>query len=51
MSVPMPFAGRPGEAPVFKDLPEADKNLQERFAHVNGIGLNSELGGRSRERK
>jgi len=43
-NIPMPFADRWEEAPVFATLPAADRNLEARFAHLGEIGLNSELG-------
>ena len=42
--IPMPFAGRIEEAPIFKTLPHADKNLQERLDKLRKAGLNDSLG-------
>lgn len=42
--IPMPFAGRIEEAPIFKTLPDADKNLQERHEKLVTAGLNDRLG-------
>jgi len=42
--IPMPFAGRIEEAPIFKTLPDADKNLQERLEKLKTAGLNNRLG-------
>lgn len=42
--IPMPFAGRIEEAPIFKTLPDADKNLQERLEKLRRAGLNDWLG-------
>lgn len=42
--IPMPFAGRIEDAPIFKTLPDADKNLQERFDKLKSAGLNDVLG-------
>ena len=38
--IPMPFADRIEEAPIFKTLPDADKNLQERLEKLRTAGLN-----------
>lgn len=42
--IPMPYAGRIEEAPIFKTLPDADRNLQERLEKFSEIGLNDRLG-------
>jgi len=42
--IPMPFAGRIEEAPVFEMLPDADRNLQERLNKIREAGLNEKLG-------
>ena len=42
--IPMPFAGKIEEAPVFQTLPAADKNLQERMDKLKSAGLNDKLG-------
>jgi predicted amidohydrolase len=42
--IPMPFAGRLEEAPIFQTLPHADKNLQERLKKLRTAGLNDKLG-------
>lgn len=47
--IPMPFAGRMEEAPVFKTLPDADKTLQQRFERLREEGLNERLGTSSKE--
>lgn len=42
--IPMPFAGRIEDAPIFKTLPAADRNLQERLEKLRTAGLNNPLG-------
>ncbi len=48
--IPMPFAGRISEAPIFENLPEADRSVKERLGRVKEIGLNTELGNAVRKK-
>jgi omega-amidase len=43
-NIPMPFADKIDQAPVFKDLPDADTNMKSRAEKMKEIGLNNKLG-------
>lgn len=44
LNIPMPFAGKSNEAPVFKHLPEADISMKERYKKIRKVGINKDLG-------
>jgi predicted amidohydrolase len=43
-NIPSPFSANIEEAPVFKNIPDADKNLEERFEKISTVGLNDRIG-------
>jgi len=42
--IPMPFAGHEEDAPIFHDLPPADRVMEERDKALSKIGMNRVLG-------
>lgn len=44
-NIPMPFADKWAEAPLFQTLPDADRTLDERLEHIRkSAGINVDLG-------
>lgn len=50
-NIPNPYADNIADAPIFKDLPEADCNVQTRLEKIQEIGLNSSIGKKGGEMK
>lgn len=43
-NIPMPYANRWGDAPIYASLPDGDTTMEKRFDHLKKIGFNRELG-------
>lgn len=49
--IPSPYAGNIADAPIYKDLPEADRSVQSRLEKIREIGLNSQIGKKGEDMK